>query len=161
METHLFGTLEVGEDQVYRFPEGLYGFEELRRFVLIEATPGAPWKWLQSLDEPRISFVILDPFVVCPDYQPGIPAAELAPLGLETANEAAVYVLATVPADLARTTVNLRAPLVFNPKARLGRQIILPDDRYQVRHPAFSRVGAGEPGQGKTAPPVTAIVVDG
>lgn len=161
METHLFGALEVAEDQVYRFPEGLYGFEELRRFVLVEATPGAPWKWLQSLDEPRISFVIFDPFVLVPDYRPQIPEAELAAVGLKTAGEAAVYVLATVPADLARTTVNLRAPLVFNPQARLARQIILPDDRYQVRYPAFALVGQGEPGRGQAAPPVTAIVVDG
>ncbi len=166
METRLFGPLEVDDDKVYLFPEGLYGFEGLRRFVLLEPEPGSPWKWLQSLDDGDISFVILDPFVLYPGYDPSLPAGELERIGLRAAAEAAVFAVAVVPEDLAQMTVNLRAPLVFNPAARLGRQVILPDERYAIRHPAFPALAgegaraAGSSGH-RSALQVAAIVVGG
>lgn len=151
-DTRLFGPLEVEEEKVFVLPDGLYGFERLRRFVLIEAAAGSPWKWLQSMEDGDISFVIVDPFAVEPAYAPSLAEDHLACIDLRQANDAALFVIAVVPEDLRQMTVNLRAPLVFNPTARLGCQVILSDDRYSVKYPVFAALAratddAGKPGR--------------
>lgn len=168
VETRLFGPLEVEEDKVLAFPEGLYGFEGLRRFVLIETAAGAPWKWLQSLEDGDICFVVLDPLVVEPGYSPSLSEADLERVGLAREGEAALLVLAVVPEDLTRMTVNLRAPLVLNPVARRGCQVVLPDDRYAIKHPVFAALAraaasAGEPARRSEAGsrPVATVTVGG
>lgn len=155
---------------MFEFPEGLCGFEALRRFVLIETAPGAPWKWLQSVEEPDISFVVVDPFLIVPDYAPSLPEGDLARVGLGRPDEAVVFAIAVVPDDLERMTVNLRAPLLFNAAARRGCQVILPDERYPVKHPVFAaaeshrdrgaRVRGGRSEAG-SAPPVATVTVGG
>lgn len=168
LETRLFGSLQIEEDRVFDFPEGLYGFEELRRFVLIETAPGAPWKWLQSVEEPDISFVIVDPLLIVPDYAPSVPEGEMGRIGLRRRDEAVFFTIAVVPESLEQMTVNLRAPLLFNAAARLGCQVILPDDRYAVKHPVFAvaeshrdrgaRARGGRTETGNTQPVATVTV---
>lgn len=141
VHTRLLGEIDVDDALVYDFPAGLLGLEDLKRFFLIEPAPGSPWKYLQSVEDGDLALLVVDPFVVHPDYAPSLPAGDLTEMGLSEESEAALLVVAVVPENIREATVNLRAPLVFNPAAGVARQVVLEDDRYAVRHPVF---GGGE-----------------
>lgn len=151
VQTRIFGVIEPDESAVINFPEGLYGFEGLRRFVLIDVEPDSPCRWMQSLDDGDISFVVFDPWAVLPDYTPRVPRVELVRLGLESPEEAVYLVIAVVPEDMGQMTVNLRAPLVINPGTREARQVILPGDRYSIKHRVFDTPSTAEGGEAKAA----------
>ena len=60
--------------------------------------------------------------------------AEVADLSLENEEDAVISVIVTMPTNPQQMTANLKAPLVFNLKNRLGKQIILTSNTYTPRH---------------------------
>jgi flagellar assembly factor FliW len=149
--TSRFGTVEVDENTLIEFPRGLIGFEQLRRFVILEGPEGTPLKWLQSVEEPAVAFVIADPSAIVPDYIVRVRGEELDPLGLASPEDAAVAVIVTVPGYLENATCNLLGPIVFNVEKRLGLQVILDED-YPLRHPIISRTIMKMDALGEKAP---------
>jgi flagellar assembly factor FliW len=146
VQTSRFGMVEIDEAGVVTFPEGIPGFEDCRRFAFIPHRPSiqgktSPFQWLQSLDNAQLAFLTADPRSFFPDYTPQIPAADRDVLRLsEEAPPASVFALLTVPKDdPGGITANLMAPVVVNSDAGLGRQIIINDDRYGLRHPIARR----------------------
>ena len=138
LDTVRFGSIEVEEKDLIEFPRGLIGFEQLRRFVVLEGPEGTPLRWLQSVEEPGLAFVVADPRVFMPEYVARAKADDLVPVALEGPHDAAVAVILTVPGDLSRATAKLLGPIVFNVDKRLGAQVIVEGD-YPVRYPLFSR----------------------
>jgi len=134
IESTRFGTVEVAEDSVIDFPEGLIGRADLHRFAILEPKVGrSPFRWLLSLDEPEVGFAIADPSKLFADYNVDL-TEEIAVLGIEDPKEVQLYVILGVPEDPIRTTANLLAPIVINPSRRLARQLVLSDSRYSTRH---------------------------
>ncbi|MDI6824286.1 MAG: flagellar assembly protein FliW [Bacillota bacterium] len=133
--TRRFGILKVPEDLVWRWPVPLPGFPRSREYVLIDDERVRPFLWLQSLNEPEVAFVIVDTALVAPGYNPVLPEGGLACLGLEPGARPVLYAIVTVPGDPRQAWVNLRAPLALNAGTRLGRQVVLADERYSFRHP--------------------------
>jgi flagellar assembly factor FliW len=135
LETRYFGELEIDESKIISFDEGLPGFEEVRRFVMIDnEDKGSPFKWLQGVDEPKPAFVIVDPFAVKRDYEINIDDETLDKLGIGSPDTVAVYSIVVVPEDISKMTMNLQAPLIINTENRRGKQLILDTERYGVRH---------------------------
>jgi len=132
--TRRFGILRVPDELVWRWPVPLPGFPRSREFVLIDDENARPFLWLQSLNEPEVAFVIIDAGLVASGYHPALPEAELACLELPPGHRPLLYAIVTVPGDPRQAWVNLRAPLALNVSARLGRQVVLSDDRYSFRH---------------------------
>lgn len=134
-----FGSLSVAEESVLEFPEGLIGLPHLRRFALFEpSVPNSPFRGMVSLDDPEIGFAIADPHMLFADYEADV-SAEYPVLGIEAPEEAALYVILTVPLDNPlRTTANLLAPLLVNKALRIGRQVVLSESRYSTRHPIIA-----------------------
>jgi len=132
--TTRFGEIEVGADTVIHFPQGLVGLPQLTRFVLIEGK--GPFQWMQSLDSPDATFVVIDSDEVVSDYAINPSREDIAVVaeGDEPAPLCALLIV-TVPREAPeRMTANLMAPLVVNTERRLGVQAVLPD-RYPVRYP--------------------------
>jgi flagellar assembly factor FliW len=134
MKTTRFDVLEIDEDLVITLPEGLIGFEDCTRFVVLN--PGnSSLKWLQSLDDGATAFPIADPWQFKPDYAPILSDSDAAFLELTGETPKLVFVIVTVPRDNPRAmTANLLGPVVINPLTRRGKQVILADDRYTTRH---------------------------
>lgn len=137
--TSRFGELTCRDEALIRFPSGIIGFPRSTRYIILDHDREAPFKWLQSLDEGNLAFVIMDPLVFKPDYRATIDPAVLAELGQPDDGDVILFVLLTVPpGDPDRITANLRAPVVVHEPTRLAKQIILHDD-LPTRYPLFAQ----------------------
>jgi flagellar assembly factor FliW len=134
MRTTRFGEIDVPEDEVLVFPEGLLGFPALHRYLLLPNPKGGPFLWLQSLEDAGIAFVVVDPADFFPDYKVGVRPEDVEPIRLSDAAQGRVVVILTVPGDPREITANLQGPLVLNVKERLGRQVVLGDPGLTTRH---------------------------
>jgi flagellar assembly factor FliW len=136
-ETGRFGQLTVGDDEVIRFPQGLLGFPDLKEFCLIDPGDETLILWLQSLQSREVAFPVLEPKIFRPDYTARLSAAELRELKLENINQSAVFTILTIPEDILQMTSNLKAPVVVNLKEQLGRQVVLQENEYSIKHLMF------------------------
>ncbi|MEQ1792843.1 MAG: flagellar assembly protein FliW [Nitrospira sp.] len=135
-----FGTCDVPNDSVLTFPSGILGFPDGHRYVILDHDTNAPFKWLQSLEEPGLAFVILDPAYFHPDYNVQIPNEALLEVQGSDSDELIVSVLLTIPSDdPTGITANLRGPLLMNPRTKLCKQLIL-SDSYPTRFPLFANL---------------------
>ncbi len=65
-----FGEIECDEADLIAFPEGVLGFPEDSRYVLLDPDGGAsPFKWLQSATSPELAFVVIDAAFLKADYR--------------------------------------------------------------------------------------------
>jgi flagellar assembly factor FliW len=141
IDTSRFGTLTVDERDVLSLPEGIIGFPGLTRFIIFRHKEGSPFLWLQSLEEGDLAFVLMDPLLLLPDYELNITPEDTAVLGMESPDNsvqawAVVNIGRQEPPEI---TANLLAPVVVNPGARLGKQIVMLDRPYAIRHPVPMR----------------------
>lgn len=132
IQTTRFDTLEVADDRVITFPEGLLGFREARRYALIQTAADAVFFWLQSVDDPALAFVVCDPQAFVPDYRVPIRADDLAALGMQSLEDCQVLVIVNKVGEV--LTANLLGPLVIGASSLLGKQLVLSDKRYTTRH---------------------------
>jgi flagellar assembly factor FliW len=135
-----FGALDISEDRVLHFPDGLLGFASSDRFALIDSADGGPYYWLQSVDDPSLAFLSVVPFAFFPDYQLDLSPDDEVAMGLTSPTDALVLCLLTVlraddQVTVNQITANLLGPIVVNSATRVGRQIILADSGYPVRAP--------------------------
>ncbi len=133
VRTKPYGEIEIEEKQRIRFPRGLFGFESLREFAILDSTQ-QPFYWLQSLERVDVAFVLIDPHFFRPDYTPAVEPAEIEEIGISSPDDMLVFTIVTIPAAASRMTANLQGPLIINRRARIGRQSISTDPRWGVRH---------------------------
>lgn len=134
VQTSRFGEIEVDNADVITLPEGLVGFPELVRYVLLDHDADSPFKWLQSLDDGTMAFVVISPLTFRPDYTVEVTEEEISVLQLQSPDDAVISVIVTIPSDPKKMSANLKAPLVFNLKNRTGKQVIVKDAQYQTKH---------------------------
>ncbi|MDH3222615.1 MAG: flagellar assembly protein FliW [Gemmatimonadota bacterium] len=132
--SRVLGEVKVSEDSALDFPGGVLGFPEAHAFALV-STSREGFYWLQSLDHDTLTFLLVDPFLHIPDFSIHLPDEEMGVLGTD-AGEIVVLGIVTLPANPdAPLTVNLQGPLVINAKRGVGRQLVLDNDAYGLRHP--------------------------
>ncbi|MEZ4741298.1 MAG: flagellar assembly protein FliW [Bdellovibrionota bacterium] len=134
VDTTRFGEIEVKDEEVIELPQGLIGFPELKKYILLDHDKDSPFKWFQSLDDGAIAFVLINPLLFKPDYEVEVTESEVADLELTDEEDAVISVIITMPSNPQNMTANLKAPLVFSLKNRRGKQIILNDVQYTTRH---------------------------
>ncbi len=149
VKTAHLGEIEADESRIIEIKGGILGFEDQTRFIMIDDSESTPFMWLQSLDKEATAFIAINPFLVVPQYEPEISDSEGRGLGLESAEQAMVIVIATLRRNPLRVSINLRAPVIINPAKRIARQIVLENAQWQIQH--FIG-GVGGEGGNKTAP---------
>ena len=145
--TKAYGEIEVEDRQRVSFPRGLFGFEELHDFVLLDATQ-QPFYWLQSVQRVEVAFVLIDPQFFRPDYSPDVDPQELAEIGVDGPDDALVFAIVTIPPSAPRMTANLQGPLVLNRRTHSGRQCISTNPRWGVRHVIMEELAQARAAQG-------------
>lgn len=135
LNTRHFGEIKVDEENIVSFAEGLPGFEQLHRYIVIDnSDEESPFGWLQCIDEPELAFAVVNPFAIMKDYDIQLPDYVAESLGIEKPEDVAVYSIVVVPDDISKTSMNLKAPVVVNNLNKKGVQIVLDTDKYSVRH---------------------------
>ena len=137
--TKVFGEITVDDDKLIYFPKGIIGFPDLKDFALIhdEEKGSDSIHWLQSIQEPAFAMPVMDPLLVCPDYNPEADDELLNNLGEIKPDDLLVLVTVTVPSDLTQMSVNLKGPIVINAGERKAIQVIAEGDTYQVKFPIY------------------------
>ena len=147
LNTKIFGEVEIADEKIITFENGIIGFPDLKHFTLLhdeEKGTGAGIRFLQSVEEPAFAMPVMDPLVVKPDYDPQVDDELLASAGKLTADNILVLVTVTVPSDLTKMCVNLQGPFVINVEERKACQIIVEGGQYPVKFPIYDILQAGK-----------------
>jgi flagellar assembly factor FliW len=137
VHTTRFGDIECPEEKILTIPSGIIGFPESTRYVILDHDRDVPFKWLQSLHQAELAFVIMDPVWFKPDYRITVALDEIGELGRVEEADLVTLVILTIPADdPSRMTANLRGPVVVNAATRTAKQLILRDE-YPTRSPVL------------------------
>lgn len=138
-----FGELQISENEVLEFSNGLPGFPEEKSFGFLQYEAESPFAFLQSITDPDLSFLVVEPFSFFTDYDVVIADAVVEELGLSDENLPQVVNVVRVPENTEEMTANLLAPIIINWRDHKGAQIILENKSYTIRHRLFP---AGLPG---------------
>lgn len=136
ISTTKFGMMQIDENKVITFTQGILGFEKYKRYVLFSANNNTKFYWLQSVDEPDLALACMDPLNVCDDYAPMIEESIIQQLDIKNDNVLALCVV-VIPSDITKATVNLAAPIIINTEAQKAVQVVLQNDKYDPRHLVF------------------------
>lgn len=135
IETTHFGEIEINEENILEFKECILGFEDVRRFGIINSEdPKSPFKWIQAIEKPELAFAVVNPFEIKKDYDFQLKEDCISSLGIENAEQVAVFAIVRVPEDTKKISMNLKAPIIVNTENKKAAQIILDSDKYAVRH---------------------------
>jgi len=129
----VFGQLDVDNEHIFNMPRGLYGFEEIDSYALItKREDDVTLMWYQAIDQTIPCFVVFNPFEIIEGYEPEMEPEDLKAFGGKT-DGLVFLVIAAVPQDVSKTTVNLKSPIVIDLKNRVARQVILANKDYPIR----------------------------
>ena len=126
------GVVQVQDDKILTFEEGLFGFEDYKKFALINSEY-EPFIWLQSIENQNLAFLIIDPFLVCSSYEADIDDSSLAKIGVTKPEDVVIMTIVTVPQDGSAITANFQGPLVINKQNKKCLQVILTDNRWTTK----------------------------
>ena len=138
INTLRFGDLEIEEQDVVRFADGIPAFEDEHEFVVLPYEEGTPYMFLQSMMTPELAFLMTDPFVFFPDYSFELDDENMEKLAINSMDDVLVCTLISVPrSGVADMTTNLLAPVVINRHTMQARQIVLEKTQYTTKHRLF------------------------
>jgi len=131
-----FGDLEIPEEKIIRVPEGIIGFQEFKRYALLDPTGGESlFLWLHCVDDPDLAFIIADPLAFVPGYRIDSSEPDIDRLSVARKPAPALFVIVTVPPDDPdRINANLIAPLLFFESENSLYQIILENADWPLRY---------------------------
>lgn len=138
VNTLRFGEIEVEEEKVVHFEDGIPAFEDEHEFLIIPYDDESPYVFLQSLATPDLAFLMTMPFVFFPEYEFELDDESQSRLGIKTQEDMLIYTLLTIPGGkVADMTANLMAPVVLNQNTMQARQVVLDKSRYTTKHRLF------------------------
>jgi flagellar assembly factor FliW len=138
--TSRFGNVDLSQADIITFPEGLLGFANLRRFVLLDDPNDEIFAWLQSCELAEVAFPVLEPELFAADYKITISKTDMESLKLSSMERVRFFSIITIPEDATQMTANLKAPIVINVPERMARQCVLQDNDLAIREPIFSKL---------------------
>jgi flagellar assembly factor FliW len=133
LKTKPYGVIDVDERQAVEFPFGIFGFENLKQYVLLDAEQ-QPFYWLQSTDVQDVAFILINPFLFRPDYNIDVPDEDLDEIDITDPRQALVFAIVTIPDNQSKMTANLQGPIIINKDSRKGRQSISSNVKWKVKH---------------------------
>lgn len=137
IDTKYFGEIEIDNDKIIHFENGIMGFEEYKDFTLLydSETEKKPFfSWLQCVTEKSLAFPVVNPLNVIKDYNPVVEDALLEPLGELKDEDIVLLVFATIPKNVKDASVNMKAPVIVNAANGKAIQVILEKGDYKIKH---------------------------
>ena len=145
VDTKYFGKLEVSPHEVLHFPQGIFAFEKLKKYILLSTKKNLSFRWLQSIEEKNIAFLVTDPSTFLPGYKPVIAGESLEIIQMDSSQESGLFCIITVPnRQPEKMTINLQGPILINYDRMLAAQFVSEDDSHPVRQPLFELLKKSE-----------------
>lgn len=138
VQTTRFGLIDISEEEVISLPDGMLGFSECSQFVLMTDDIGEPFQWMQSLEQPSLAFVVIDPSRLLSEYHFSVKKEQIKSLETDKVEDLSVLVIVTMATNIIDVTVNLQGPIVINKVNNRGVQLVLNDPRFNTRHILFT-----------------------
>ena len=140
IKTTRFGQVQINESDLISFNDGILGFNDLKKFVLLDDPNDDIFAWLQSCDEPGIAFPVLEPELFTQNYKINLAKADFDSLKLQAMDKTRLFCIVTIPEDPTKMTANMKAPIVINITERMARQCVLQDNNMAIREPIFVKL---------------------
>lgn len=139
IKTKYLGELNINEENILTFPNGLLGFENSKEFVILDVPENPYFKFLQDIKNSYISFLLINPWDFFKDYDvdhsdEGLKKIDIDP---KEKNNMAIFSVVTLGKEFKTSTSNLLAPIVVNLDIKKGKQFILNDSLYNTKHLLF------------------------
>ncbi|MBR1647665.1 MAG: flagellar assembly protein FliW [Selenomonadaceae bacterium] len=138
VNTSRFGEIEVDENNVVHFANGIPAFEGENEFVILPYDQESPYYFMQSLKSPDLAFLLTIPFLFFPDYTFEIDDETVKELDIRNQENVVYYSMITIPNGSIRyMTANLLAPVVLNTDNMRAKQVVLEKSNYTTKHRLF------------------------
>ena len=145
VNTSRFGEIEVDENNVVHFANGIPAFEGENEFVILPYDQESPYYFMQSLKSPDLAFLLTIPFLFFNDYTFEIDDATVKELGITDSENVFYYTMVTIPNGSIRyMTANLVAPIVLNGANMQAKQVVLEKSNYTTKHRLFPEAAKKE-----------------
>lgn len=130
-----FGEVTYENNETIQIPNGLFGFESYTNYLPLPFhDEDDSMISLQSLEDETLSFILMNPFMICTDYDPKLSEQDLNELEANSLDNISFYVISVIKEPISQSTVNLRAPLAVNALNRKAKQVMLEQPEYTFRH---------------------------
>ena len=140
IQTTRFGAVEVQSTDIISVPDGLLGFSDLKKFVILEDPDDLVFAWLQSCDISGIAFPVLEPELFTSDYKVKLGKNDREALKILDSSRTRIFTIVTIPDDATQMTANMKAPIVVNLNALLGKQVVTQENDHSIKHPIFNEL---------------------
>ncbi|MCL2081873.1 MAG: flagellar assembly protein FliW [Oscillospiraceae bacterium] len=142
VHTMRFGEIDISEDKVLVFENGIPPFNECTKYTLICSEETDPFLWLQSLDDADLALAVVNPFRLFPDYAPSASDEVLGTIGNPPYEDILVLTVAVISSNYREMSTNLVSPILINPHTNQSRQIIMENSPYATKQPIYDRIEA-------------------
>jgi len=128
------GSVKIDTEKIIEFEYGIPGFENLRKFALLQPESSFPIMWLVSLEDKQVAFPVISPQLIRSDYEIILPKDISEYLQLEKPEDAVVISILTIPQNKEDITINLAAPIIISLNNNKGIQLLIENTEYKIRH---------------------------
>jgi flagellar assembly factor FliW len=129
------GEMQYEENNIITFNKGIPGFNELKKFILLDLQEYEPFKLLQSLENDEISLIVTSPYEFFSEYEIKLNEETIKNLKIDSPEQAIILTTVTLNSDVKKITTNLQGPIVINTYNNFGEQIVLDNSKYKVKSP--------------------------
>lgn len=140
IDTLRFGPVEIDEQKIVTFRQGIPGLEDVKRFALIVHEATQPICWLQAVDKTEYSLPVIDPFIILPNYAFDILQEDVDDLSIAAETDVHILSVLVIPKESEKMTINLAAPIIINVRQHLGKQIFIDGKDYVIKEPVYDLI---------------------
>ena len=140
-----FGLVEIDESLVLTFEQGMIGFPDVKRSIILKQREDSVFMWLHAVDDGSLAFPVVLPWVFRWDYEVKLSDEDMDAINVARADQISIYCVVNVGEDVRRATINLFSPLVVNNAERLARQVINTAEGYSTRDRLFQEDASPTP----------------
>ena len=137
IQSSKLGWIEYNEEDTITLVSPLLGFTELNDYLIISNSEYFPFLWFQSVEDPSVCFILIEPEPFFPDYKPIVNKRDFKVLGASELKDLKMFCIVVIPDNPKRSTANLRAPLLVNFDRKLAKQAVLDGENWDIRAPLF------------------------
>jgi flagellar assembly factor FliW len=135
----VLGEIEYSAESIITFKDGLIGMGDKKEFILVEKDDFKPFAYLQSLNDPNLSLIVINPLLVRNKYNFQIQQADFECIDVRNETDISLFTIVVFSEDVSNMTVNMKAPLIINTRSKQGKQTILLNDHYGVAEPLIEK----------------------